>query len=159
MVTPNYFRILNVTSEVDDEGLKSAYRQRSRATHPDHGGSAEAFHEVNEAYQVLSDPVRRREWIRKYVLEAASFGHVVCERCFVVNRVRAFKPGEAAYCAKCRTRLAITPEERNARYKEAVKDTIGDLLLTIGAESGELAKDAIVYGAQAIRRRFKLGRT
>lgn len=156
MTTPNYFRILKVNSDVDDEGLKSAYRQRSRETHPDHGGSAEAFHEVNEAYQVLSEPVKRREWMRSYVLEAASLGHVACGHCFAVNRVRAFKQGEAAFCAKCRKRLVITPEERNARYKEAIKDTVGDLLLTIGAESGELAKDAIVHGARALRRKLKL---
>lgn len=159
MNTPNYFRVLNVQTDVTEDDLKSAYRQRSRDTHPDHGGTAAAFQDVNEAYQILSDPVKRREWMRSYILEAASLGHVVCQKCFAVNRIRAFKKGESAFCAKCRARLAITPEERNARYKDAVKDTIGDLLLTIGAESGELAKDAIVHGARALRRRLKLERT
>ena len=159
MTTPNYYRILGVNASTDEDGLKSAFHRKSRQTHPDRGGTVQAFQEVNEAYHVLTDPLRRREWSREYVLAAATLGHVVCAHCFAVNRVRAFKQGEVVSCAHCRHRLAITPDERNQRYKDAVADTIGDLLLTVGAEVGELAKDAIVHGARAVRRKFKLGKT
>nr|WP_286193084.1 MULTISPECIES: DnaJ C-terminal domain-containing protein [unclassified Synechococcus] len=50
----------------DAAGIKRAFRQQARRWHPDLNGNdpvAEArFKEVNEAYAVLSDPVRRRAW-------------------------------------------------------------------------------------------------
>jgi DnaJ-class molecular chaperone len=41
--------------------IKSAYRRRAKQSHPDHqGGSCKPFRDVQEAYEVLSDPARRR---------------------------------------------------------------------------------------------------
>lgn len=141
----------------DEEELKSAFRKCSRSVHPDHGGSNEAFYAVREAYQVLSDPVKRREWERAYVFEAAAQGHIACPNCMAVNRIRAFKQTEAVFCARCKTPLEITPEQRTKRYKAAIKESVGDLVLTIGAETGDIAKQAIIEGARALKRKLKLG--
>jgi DnaJ domain len=43
--------ILGVQPHAPEDELKRAYRMRALQTHPDHGGTAEAFREVTRAYQ------------------------------------------------------------------------------------------------------------
>jgi curved DNA-binding protein CbpA len=63
----NYYEILSIPEEAGDEIIKKAYRQLAFKYHPDKnpGREAEAgekFKEVNEAYAVLNDPVKRRQY-------------------------------------------------------------------------------------------------
>ena len=56
---------LGVSRGATNEEIRAAYRRRARATHPDHGGSDEAFRAVCAAYAALSgttDPRRARTW-------------------------------------------------------------------------------------------------
>lgn len=46
--------VLGVDEETDPERLHQAYRQRARQVHPDVGGSAEAFAELQAAYLLLA---------------------------------------------------------------------------------------------------------
>lgn len=155
----NYYRVLGVSRNASQAEIKSAHRERCRQTHPDAGGSAEEFAEVSAAYRVIGDVVKRRDWESSYIASAEGMGHFVClSGCFSVNRVRALKPGQFAECAHCRARLEVSSAERNQRYQEALRNQVGDLLLTIGAETGQLAHDAITVGVNAIRRKLKLGR-
>src|SRR3990172_4956915 len=58
----DYYEILGVTKGASDEGIKKAYRTKARKHHPDvdkTAGAAERFKEINEAYQVLSDPQKK----------------------------------------------------------------------------------------------------
>ena len=50
----SYLELLRVSFPFTHQELKSAYRKRALETHPDSGGTAEAFREVHTAYQVLS---------------------------------------------------------------------------------------------------------
>src|SRR5262249_24755975 len=53
------YRVLGVSHSVSAEQLHDAYRRRVKETHPDRpGGSAEAFKEVQEAYEQLRDRAR-----------------------------------------------------------------------------------------------------
>jgi DnaJ-class molecular chaperone len=61
----DYYRILGVDRAADDKAIKSAYRKLARKHHPDvakGAGAAEKFKEINEAYEVLSDPEKRRRY-------------------------------------------------------------------------------------------------
>lgn len=58
----DYYSTLCVPKTASAEEIKAAYRRLSRATHPDHGGSAAAFAPIAEAYACLSDPEKRREY-------------------------------------------------------------------------------------------------
>jgi len=61
----DYYKILGVDRKADDKTLKSAYRKLARKYHPDVArgkDTADRFKEINEAYEVLSDPEKRRRY-------------------------------------------------------------------------------------------------
>ena len=59
----DYYRILGVDRNADDKTIKSAYRRLARKYHPDvNKGQDARFKEINEAYEVLSDPEKRRRY-------------------------------------------------------------------------------------------------
>lgn len=62
----NYYLILGVNSTATLEEIKSAFRRRAMELHPDHSGrESDPFLEIQEAYDVLSDPDRRRFYDRQ----------------------------------------------------------------------------------------------
>jgi curved DNA-binding protein len=64
-----YYRTLGVQPGASQDDLKKAYRALAKKYHPDlHPGDQEAetrFKEVNEAYEVLGDPDKRKEYDAK----------------------------------------------------------------------------------------------
>ncbi len=63
----DYYRILGVGKDASAEEIKKAYRRLARKYHPDRNpdpSAQELFKEINEAYHVLSDAVKRREYDR-----------------------------------------------------------------------------------------------
>jgi len=66
---PNYWSLLGVSPECDPSELKSAFRKEARKWHPDLNkndiNAEERFKLINEAYAILSDPIRRVEWEKK----------------------------------------------------------------------------------------------
>ena len=54
MPTKNYYEILGVSANASDEEIKKAFRKLALKYHPDRGGNAEKFKEINEAYAILT---------------------------------------------------------------------------------------------------------
>lgn len=51
----NPYEVLGVDRDADDEEIKSAYREKAKEHHPDQGGDAEKFKDVQEAYEQIQD--------------------------------------------------------------------------------------------------------
>jgi len=68
MVKKDLYEILGVSPEASAEEIKRAYRRLARKYHPDLNPgdkeAAERFKEINEAYEILSDPQKRAEYDR-----------------------------------------------------------------------------------------------
>ncbi len=62
----DYYRILGVNRDADGKEIKKAYRKLARQHHPDVNPgdkkAEERFKEINEAYEVLSDPEKRARY-------------------------------------------------------------------------------------------------
>jgi DnaJ-class molecular chaperone len=75
MAETTLYDILDVSREADVDEIRAAYRRLTSNVHPDRGGSGALFRLVQEAYETLRDPLRRREY-DQLLLPSASHGQV-----------------------------------------------------------------------------------
>lgn len=61
-MTKNYYETLGIDRKATQDDIKKAFRKLAQKHHPDKGGSEDKFKEITEAYSVLSDEKRRREY-------------------------------------------------------------------------------------------------
>ena len=130
----DYYGILGVSGDASAEEIKKAFRRLARETHPDaNPGDAEAehrFREIAEAYEVLSDPEKRKlydEFGEDAGFGAAAAGHVIerVEAAFTAQgfRVARNAPFAGAYIAQtygrpARGQHAIQVEIDRALYMD-----------------------------------------
>lgn len=66
MTVKDYYQVLGLTPEAPTEEIRIAYRKLAKANHPDkHKGDpiyVEKFKDLQEAYDVLSDSYKRKEY-------------------------------------------------------------------------------------------------
>lgn len=70
----DYYEVLGVSKDADEKTIKSAFRKLAKKYHPDvskEPDAEEKFKEAQEAYAVLSDPERRKQYDQ--------FGHAAFE--------------------------------------------------------------------------------
>ena len=56
----DYYKVLEVNKQSSLEEIKKAYKKLAVKHHPDKGGNPEHFKNISEAYQVLSNPEKRK---------------------------------------------------------------------------------------------------
>ena len=56
----DYYKILEVNKQSSFEEIKKSYKKLAVKNHPDKGGDPEKFKNISQAYQILSDPEKRR---------------------------------------------------------------------------------------------------
>jgi molecular chaperone DnaJ len=62
MSQTNYYDVLGVKENSDQDTIKKAYRTLAKKHHPDKGGNDETFKKVSEAYDVLGDENKRQHY-------------------------------------------------------------------------------------------------
>jgi molecular chaperone DnaJ len=62
MSKENYYTVLGVQENADQDTIKKAYRHLAKTHHPDKGGDDEIFKKVSEAYDVLGDDNKRAQY-------------------------------------------------------------------------------------------------
>lgn len=61
-MSKDYYNLLGVSKSATAEEIKVAFRKLAHKHHPDKGGDAEKFKEINEAYQILGNPEKRQRY-------------------------------------------------------------------------------------------------
>lgn len=56
----NYYEVLGLKPNATADEIKAKFRELAQKHHPDRGGDKLKFQEINEAYQILSDPKKRK---------------------------------------------------------------------------------------------------
>ncbi|NTU90132.1 MAG: DnaJ domain-containing protein [Actinobacteria bacterium] len=62
MAKDSFYDILGLARSASAEEIKKAFRKLARKHHPDTGGDEETFKKINEAYEVLSDPEKKKNY-------------------------------------------------------------------------------------------------
>lgn len=58
----DFYKILGVEKSASQDEIKRGFRKLAHEHHPDKGGKEEKFKEINEAYQVLGDEEKRKQY-------------------------------------------------------------------------------------------------
>ncbi|KZV59924.1 DnaJ-domain-containing protein [Peniophora sp. CONT] len=119
-VEGNAYELLGVAPEANDGDIRTAYRQRSLKVHPDRNrgnpDAAQKFHELNQAYELLLDPLRRMALdarLRTAAAKKARFAQYDNKR---KRMIEELEEREAAF------KRAKTAERAQAQEEERVKD-------------------------------------
>lgn len=68
-----FYKSLGVAQDADEAEIKKAYRKLALKHHPDKGGDVDKFKEISAAFEVLSDPEKRKKY-DQYGLEGVEGG-------------------------------------------------------------------------------------
>lgn len=68
----DFYAVLGLDPDADEQAVRAAYRRAAREHHPDRGGSAAQFHRIQEAWDVLGSPQSRADYDRRRTTSAAS---------------------------------------------------------------------------------------
>jgi curved DNA-binding protein len=58
----DYYSTLGIEASANEGDIKSAFRKKAKQMHPDHGGDPDKFRQLQDAYEILKDPNKRRQY-------------------------------------------------------------------------------------------------
>jgi curved DNA-binding protein CbpA len=126
----DFYEVLQISFNADQETIHRVYRMQAQRFHPDNleSGDAQTFRQVSDAYQVLSDPQKRsaydaeyrnvRRDARDFIAQANSAGSVDDERqrrqeiLFLLYKKRQVHPDQPSMSLRDLEELLATPRQR-----------------------------------------------
>ena len=107
----DYYEVLQISPSAEPETVHRVYRLLAQRYHPDNSatGSARRFHEITEAYHVLSDPERRARYDQVHALRQRDRWRVVTQGADIENDFVAEQRLRAAVLEILYTRRRIEP--------------------------------------------------
>lgn len=143
----NLLAVLRLRKMPTPDELKGAYRRRARETHPDSGGRAEDFAEVQNAYVVLRDSQARANWLRAYKLHYQRVGKPVCGTCLGV--------AERCVCSLRPRQSPPTPAQHlGDELAEQLRAFVVRTSNKLGDEVAELAASLVDRSVHALQARL-----
>lgn len=91
----DYYTILGLTPDASDEAIHKTYIKLAKVYHPDYNADTadRRMIELNQAYEVLSNPVKKKEYdIRFAKTQALDFTHAQENKATHQKRERVIKP-------------------------------------------------------------------
>jgi len=79
MLGNNLYSLLNVLRTANQDEIKKAYKKAVLKAHPDKGGLHEEFQSVQHAFDVLSDPLKRKQYDKELRLMNSKDGTTVVQ--------------------------------------------------------------------------------
>jgi len=143
----NYYKILGINKDANNQEIKSAYRELAKRWHPDickEPNAHEMFIEISEAYEILVDPSKRQQYDRYFNYEQQSKGQSY--RDTQNERNRQYENTDANYDNYRRAQ-----EEARRKAEEYASSDIEDLLYTLFGivfKIGEQAAKTVIYGLE-----------
>lgn len=146
------YAVLGVARGADDAAIHAAYRDAVRRTHPDAGGSAAAFEAVQEAYEVLRDPARRRAFDAKPAPAPRPRARpATADMRSASSRMEDLLAESRRLEDEARRLAGMAPRHGGT----AAADGSGDSVAAILRDAGEQLRDAAGEGARELRRRLR----
>jgi len=112
--TVNHYDVLGLKSDATNQEIKTAFYQLSKKYHPDvnpnDADAAQKFSTISNAYDILGDPIKRREYDRNVL-------HQINDRdqSITYNRTSSYAQRARAHRASA-SRYAYTSESRKTDY-------------------------------------------
>jgi hypothetical protein len=155
----NLYAVLGIERAATPQQIKAAYRGKAREAHPDRGGTAARFAEIQRAYEVLSVPEERQRWEASYQAWASARRAVLCGQCFAALRTKA---GGRNRCPMCGADVVTQSPTRLDRLRDDLIDRSADFLIHVGDRVGQeiasATEQAVSRGLQALQTRLGRGR-
>ena len=139
----NPYETLGVDKDATDAAIKAAYRKQARKHHPDrHGGDSSQMQEVNKAYEVLSDPERRKQYDETGATEKPPSLEVVIFASLV--EVVADEPGNIVQNLEREVSNAIVNGRKEIREAEKLARKLESRIASVkGPAEGNIITDVL----------------
>lgn len=153
----NHYAALRLAPTATVDEIKAAYRRLAREAHPDvTKGGTEQFCALAAAYEVLSEPSRRRTYDVGFQRWLKSLCALACPQCGAANQVPPFHGEQKPVCGRCKSDLPVTQDSRRAAAREALVYQAATVVDDLGGEVLAIAHDALRVGLGRLRRHWGL---
>jgi hypothetical protein len=155
---PEFMVTLGLAPPYVIEDVMQAYREKARQTHPDRGGSAEAFHAVHQAFEraqaYLEFRQDRRGWIAGRVARYAALQDAIAELERHGAEVTAYAPewleqsyGDFAQLTEHVTKIRLVDSPAPSPFVEALIDNYPSLreLATLELPGCQVTDDDVLH--------------